>query len=266
MDNLALRHLSQLVYDYCGLNYTTNLPSLELKINKRLKELSMSSWWSYIRYLEDHEVEWDILVELLTINETYFYREEKQLMIYQREILPSLAAKEDHIRIWSAGCSTGEEPYSLAILTLEAETGHFANVKIDATDINKKVLEIAKAGVYSKKSLAFRKTPKEWLVRRFHESPNTYSIRDEIKAMVNFCHLNLLDKNLGVEQEKYDVIFCRNVLIYFDEATIKKVVTLFYQALKKGGYLFLGHAETITKFDIGFETMNSNGTFYYRKG
>lgn len=267
MEYLALNQLGKEVYDYCGLNYLNNLSSLELKISKRLTQLNLQSLWSYIRVLEEDKSEWDHLIQLLTINETYFYREDKQLLVYQNTILPRLKdSNANKIKVWSAGCSTGEEPYSLAILTKESNVNESKRVEIVGTDIDKKVLNIAKHGVYNKNSLSFRRIPQNWLQKYFVETETDYVLKDDIKEMVSFRYLNLLDEKENCEKEVYDIIFCRNVLIYFDEETIKKVVTTFYKALKKGGYLFLGHAETISKFDIGFETINEDGTFYYRKG
>ena len=268
MENLIQNQLGQLVYDYCGLNYLKNLPSLEMKTQRRLKELNIDSLKDYIRYLEENPLEWDLLIEVLTINETYFYREDKQLSIYKEIILPQLmeCSSNRPIKIWSAACSTGEEPYSLAIMTAESGKYTSNDVKIIGTDINKKVLEIAKDASYNKRSLSFRRIPERWLQTYFNETSISYDVKDSIKEMVHFNYLNLLDAAENNRYEEYDVIFCRNVLIYFDEETVKKVVTAFYHALKKGGYLFLGHAETISKFNIGFETINTNGTFYYRKG
>ena len=268
MENLTLNQLGQLVYDYCGLNYLSNLSSLEMKTQRRLKELHINSLRNYIRYLEENPIEWDHLIEVLTINETYFYREDKQLSIYKEVILPQLmeSSSDKPVQIWSAACSTGEEPYSLAIMTAESSKYTSYDVNIVGTDINKKVLGIARKASYSKRSLSFRRIPERWLQEYFDETPLCYEVKESIKEMVNFNYLNLLDSTKNNKYEEYDVIFCRNVLIYFDEETVKKVVTAFYHALKKGGYLFLGHAETISKINIGFETINSNGTFYYRKG
>ncbi|MER2105759.1 MAG: protein-glutamate O-methyltransferase CheR [Solibacillus sp.] len=266
MEKLLLTQLSQLVYDYCGLNYMNNLSSLEMKMTKRLNELNMHSLWSYIRYVEQHPEEWGCLVEILTINETYFYREDKQLHVYQQVILPELMKQNSDktLKVWSAGCSTGEEPYSLAIMSMPVLSQMNA-LQITATDINKKVLRIAKNGTYNKRSLSFRRIPEKWLHDYFVETETAYTVADPIKNMVEFSQLNLLDIEQRDSKEQFDVVFCRNVLIYFDEQTIKKVVTSFYNALKKGGYLFLGHAETISKLNIGFKTINDYGTFYYKK-
>lgn len=262
MENVALQQLAKVVYGYCGLNYTNNLHALDMKLAKRLHMLAIKTPWRYINYLQAHPEEWHEVVELLTINETYFYREDKQLNVYQQRILPTLP---EGARVWSAACSTVEEPYSLAIMTEQA--GKTAkDVHILGTDINQRVLQIAKNGQYAKRSLAFRRIPEQWLSSYFIEVSQYYQVVPTIQQMVTFDYLNLLDIVENGPQSQFDVIFCRNVLIYFDEETVKRVVKGFYRALKKGGHLFLGHAETISQFDIGFETVHSEGTFYYKKG
>lgn len=263
MENLALNHLGKIIHDYCGLNYLNNLSSLEVKISKRLADLNMKSYWSYIHFLENHPSEWEHLIELLTINETYFFREEKQLFVFQNMLKTKKTTMP--VKIWSAGCSTGEEPYSLAMMILDTKLYGPNEIKIIGTDINQRAILTAKNGVYNKNSLSFRRIPENWLEKYFHETTTAYEITEPVKKFVTFHQLNLVGEIEKRIMEEYDIIFCRNVLIYFDEETIKNVVTSFYHALKKGGYLFLGHAETITHFDIGFETMNTDGTFYYRK-
>lgn len=268
MGNLGLQQLGQLVYEYCGLNYLNNLPSLEMKTAKRLQELDLTSMWSYLRVLEESKAEWDLLIEVLTINETYFYREDKQLLVFQHKVLPSVLSTKptQPIKVWSAACSTGEEPYSLAMTVVDSGMYSSNEVRIVGTDINKKVLQFATAGMYSKRSLSFRRIPQTWLETYFTDVTDEYEVRDTIKQMVSFKYLNLLDEEKMSDEQEYDVIFCRNVFIYFDQETIKKIATSFYHSLKKGGLLFLGHAETISNMGIGFETINTDGTFYYRKG
>lgn len=260
---MALRHLSQMIYDYCGLNFFNNMQSLETKISKRMKELGMSIW-DYIRHLEQNAQEWDIVAELLTINETYFFREENQLEVLQSVILPQLAGK-DQIRIWSSACSTGEEPYTLAMLVAESGLIPLDSIEILATDINKKVLQTAKQGWYSKHSLSFRRMPEQLLEKYFVERDEGFQVINPIRNRVRFQYLNLLDREEMEKLGKFDVIFCRNVLIYFDKVVIQKVVSSFYDRLVPEGSLFLGHAESITGMDTGFTAIHTEKSFYYRK-
>ncbi|TSI02644.1 protein-glutamate O-methyltransferase CheR [Lysinibacillus sp. BW-2-10] len=267
MESFTLKQLGQLVYYYCGLNYLNNIDSLETKITPRLQSLSLSLW-EYMKFLDNNPNEWDQLVEILTINETYFFREDKQLTYFKDNILPKLKNRNSNkpIKIWSAACSTGEEPYSLAMLILDSGLIEPKKVQIIGTDINKKVLTIAKNGTYSKRSLSFRRIPPEWLNKYFREEEDAYKVKDSIKDMVDFHYVNLLDKEKMSMYHDFDIIFCRNVLIYFDQETIRKVASSFYQSLVKGGYLFLGHAENISNMNIGFNTISTEGAFFYRKG
>lgn len=266
MEDNGLVILSKVIYDYCGLRYTNRLHILKEKITKRVKELGFS-YWEYSRYLKVSPLEWDVLVELLTINETYFYREENQLNECCTFVLSKIKEKSRNrpVRIWSAACSTGEEPYTLAMLI--QETGLFppGSVEILATDINKKVLRKAEKGRYHHGSLAFRKIPENLLNKYFSNEINGYQINESIRKMVQFQHLNLLDEDKVSQIGVVDVIFCRNILIYFDQETTKRVIRSLHQNLIPGGYLFLGHAESITDMTLGFQKVDSDRTFYYRK-
>ncbi len=264
MEDFSLKQLGKLVYDKCGLNYLSTLGTLESKISKRLQTLSLTTW-EYIRFIQSTPSEWDQLIELLTINETYFFREEKQLKVFQELVSQMKLNMNRPIRIWSAACSTGEEPYSLAMMIRELEIPieHF---EIHATDIDKRVLQVAKNGTYNKQSLSFRRIPQDWLEKFFIESDKEFQVHDDIRNMVHFHHLNLLDHDAMNAQRNFDFIFCRNVLIYFDQTTIKHVVSNFYQSLNQQGFLFLGHSENISSMGIGFETVSTSSSFYYRKG
>mgnify|MGYP001205354257 CR=1 FL=1 len=267
MDTFGLIQLAELIQEYCGIDYSKNLSSLETKISERLKELGLSCW-EYGGYLRVEPNEWDTLIELITVNETYFFREENVLEEFKNVVLPQykIRTSDNPLRIWCSACSSGEEPYTLAILA--EETGLFepGAVEIIATDINKKVLEKARPGSYNKKSFSFRSIPKEILGKYFISEEEEYKVRDSIRAMVDFRCLNLLERNIQEKIEKADIIFCRNVLIYFDKETINKVISSLYDVLNDGGYLFLGHAETITGMNTGFETVYTPSAFYYRKG
>ncbi len=267
MNTFSIKQLAQMIYDRCGLNYLNNLPSLENKISRRMNSLSITNLWDYCRLLETNAKEWDAAIDVLTINETYFYREENQLIELRDNILPKLREemRGRKIKIWSAACSTGEEPYTLAMMVLE--TGLFLDgeIEIIATDINKRVLQLASAGRYSKTSLSFRRIPEHLLTKYFTDLGENYEVSSAVKRMVTFKYLNLLDEEQMNCEKEYDVIFCRNVLIYFDPTTIKKVVTNFYTSLRQGGYLFLGHSENISSYNIGFKSLYSPSTFYYKK-
>ncbi|MBO0961809.1 protein-glutamate O-methyltransferase CheR [Neobacillus sp. MM2021_6] len=266
MVDTGLVKLSQMIYDYCGLHYKDRLPSLRDKISKRVVELGLS-YRDYCNYLQRTPSEWEILVELLTINETYFYREESQLNECCSIILPMMKRKlrDRPLRIWSAACSTGEEPYTLAMLIQETGLFPMGTVEIIGSDINKKVIKKADQGWYHKNSFAFRRMPEHLLEKYFNVENGGYQINASIKRMVKFQELNLLNENDLPQIGEVDIIFCRNVLIYFDQDTIKRVIRNLHQNLKPNGYLFLGHAESITEMSLGFQKVDSSKTFYYRK-
>ncbi|ALS25528.1 chemotaxis protein CheR [Paenibacillus sp. 32O-W] len=262
--DVCLEDLGQMIYDYCGLNYLDNLSLLASKMAKRLSVLDMS-YREYTEFLKRNPQEWNHLIELITNNETYFFREENQLHELSRAVLPQFRNQEC-IRIWSAACSTGEEPYSLAMTIAESGAVPLKSVHIIATDINHKVLQIARRGWYHKNSLCFRRTPQEMLDKYFIPQDEGFQISSFIKDRIEFRHSNLLNNEDMAAIENVDIIFCRNVLIYFDAATTRRVIAKFYNRLNAGGFLFLGHAETITGMNTHFETINARATFYYRKG
>ncbi|MFK9090538.1 CheR family methyltransferase [Bacillus salipaludis] len=266
MQEIGLVELSQIIYDYCGLRYNERLPILKDKVSKRLLELGLSHL-EYCHYLKMSPSEWDVLVELLTINETYFYREENQLNECCSNLVSLMKSSNRNrpIRIWSAACSSGEEPYSVAMLIQETGIFQPGSVEIIATDINKKVLQKAMKGWYHHGSFAFRRTPEHLLKKYFLDEAGGYQIKPTIQKMVQFHYLNLLEEDKVSQIGVVDIIFCRNVLIYFDYETTKRVIRNLYQNLAAGGFLFLGHAESITETTLGLKKVDSDTSFYYRK-
>jgi chemotaxis protein methyltransferase CheR len=263
MQNYILRSLGQKIFEHCGINYMDNLSSLESKILRRLTELR-ASWWEYCDLLSKNQAEWDRLIECITINETYFFREEAQLHELSDVILPQWSGKPS-IKIWSAACSTGEEPYSLSMAIADRGSFPLNRVEILATDINKRVLGIAERGYYPKHSLCFRRTSAEMLDKYFSADGEGYRVKEFIRECVRFDFINLIDELNLERMPPVDIIFCRNVLIYFDDETTRNIIHRFYRLLNPGGYLFLGHAETILGSNPGFETISAPNTFYYRK-
>jgi chemotaxis protein methyltransferase CheR len=266
-DKAGLEILAGMIYDYCGLDYRKDPKSLQLKIDSKLKELGLSPW-EYCGYLRMEPNEWDKLIELITINETYFFREENLLNEFQKVILPKYSDRtpENPLRIWSAACSTGEEPYTIMMLVEESALFEKGAVQVVASDINKSVLNKARDGIYKKQSLSFRRMPANLYEKYFIELEDAYKVKDSIRNIIDFKHLNLLDRDIRKSVGRIDIIFCRNVLIYFDSNAIRKIISAFYDILKPGGYLLLGHAETISSLHTGFETIHTSSVYYYRKG
>jgi chemotaxis protein methyltransferase CheR len=265
MDDLLLKKFSLVIKEKIGLDFSTNLSSLTIKIGRRSKELSLSLH-EYIQYTEKNVSEWDILITFLTINETYFYREEHQLNELVTSTLPDLYQKNPYndIYIWSAACSTGEEPYTIAMMIAERNQIPLHKIKIIATDIDTNVLALAEKGFYSKHSFCFRKMPKKWFQMYFTETEKGYYIKDEIKKMVTFKPLNLMSSSY-LPAYQFDAILCRNVLIYFDLETTLQIIEQFAKKLKNNAYLFLGHSESITGRTDLFDVHHQNRAFYYVK-
>jgi chemotaxis protein methyltransferase CheR len=266
----VFRLLRDLIRDYCGIYFDDDSRYLlEKRLSRRVKNHHFNSFRDYFRYLlydKNRDEELASIIDILTVNETYFFREQNQLKAFSEEILPELRKtnkEKKRLRIWSAGCSTGEEPYTIAILVMEK--GYFFdwNIEIFGSDINYRVLQVARSGVYKKSS--FRTTDHFYLNKYFKEEDGLFKISDSVKQHVIFSHLNLLDpfktKIVGI----VDVIFCRNVLIYFDHQYRKKVVEMFYERLINGGYLLLGHAESLINISTAFTLRHFQHDMVYQK-
>jgi chemotaxis protein methyltransferase CheR len=219
-----------------------------------------------LRSVRTTSFEFQALVESLLTQETSFFRYPGVFEAFEKRILPELHIKKfwknpRSLRIWSAGCSTGEEPYSVAISVSDALSFSDAwNVEILATDIGRNALATAERGVYSGRSIA--SVNERQLATYFQQADGGYEVRPRIRKMVNFVHMNL---NNGVYIGKMDVIFCMNVLIYFSEERRRELVQHFYNALEPGGYLFLGHSESISKMPVKFQAIVLTDCILYRK-
>ncbi|MCK5236460.1 MAG: protein-glutamate O-methyltransferase CheR [Deltaproteobacteria bacterium] len=264
--------LGKLIYDHCGLFFQEDkIYFLRKRLSKRLEFHQMTSYRDYhmfLKYDPKADEELAVVVDLLTTNETYFFRENYQLKAFSEEILEEIASKktDKKLRVWSAGCSTGEEPYTIAILLkklmLRAKFRDW-DVEILGSDISHRVLGVARKGEYS--ATSFRDMPERYH-SYFHDVDNNKKrVSDELKSMVTFMHLNLLDTTrIGLLQEM-DVIFCRNVIIYFDQAAKKTVIHNFFDLLKPEGYLLLGHSESLMNLSTAFNLKHLKNDMVYQK-
>ncbi|MDR0454514.1 MAG: protein-glutamate O-methyltransferase CheR [Deferribacteraceae bacterium] len=253
--------LRDIIYKQSAIVFVENKKYLlENRLSKRIQELNFSSFKDYIYYLKydiNCRKELDLMINLVTINETYFLRERPQLDHVVKVALPEIIAKgKKSIRIWSAACSTGEEPYSIAILIKEAGLQSKASIEIVGTDINSEVVEFARTGEY--RSMSFRGAPNHFVPTYFKQDNVIYKLNDDIKHMVKFNVGNLTTLGIGTLMGKFDIIFCRNVLIYFDMDGKKKVIDMFYNTLNSPGYLYLGHSESVNKLSTSY-TVNVFG-------
>lgn len=242
---------------------------LQKRLSPRARELNFDSFQKYFYFLQYDpraEAEFDQIYDLVTTNETYFFREPAQLSAFTDEIVPDLLSRKTvkKIRIWSAGCSSGEEPYSLAMLLQEAGWYDHAAFEIFASDINQAVLAKARKGQY--RESAFRATSpamREKYFTRFDDG--TWRVRDEIRNRISFGRLNLYDEARVSLLGHLDVVFCRNVIIYFDDSSKKVVVTNFYNRLIDGGYLLLGHSESLISLSTQFKLKHLKNDMVYQK-
>lgn len=251
--------LKDIIYKHSAIALAdTKKYLVENRLSKRLHELNFKTFKDYIYYLKygnDKAKELEIMTNLVTINETYFLREKNQMDNMVNIVLPKMIQSgKKNIRIWSAACSTGEEPYSIAILLNEAGMYNKTNIEICATDINTEVVEFAKKGVY--RTISFRGAHEHIQKKYFTQKENYYTISDEIKKRVRFNTGNLISPTIGIHMGKFDIIFCRNVLIYFDKETKMKVVDMFYRNLNVPGYLYLGHSESLARLSEEFKVVN----------
>ena len=266
----VFRLVRDIIKDYCGLYFDDNSRFLlERRLSRRIKNHHLNDfrdYYRFIRYDKRAEDELSAIMDVLTVNETYFFREQNQLKAFSEEILEELRVvnkDKKSLRIWSAGCSTGEEPYTLAMLIHEKNLFNGWDIEIHGSDINQRVLQTARRGVYRKNS--FRTTEPYFLSKYFVEEDSAYRIGDAVKKYVNISYLNLLDPFKSRFLGKMDVIFCRNVLIYFDNASRRRVIENFYDRLVDGGYLLLGHAESLINISTAFTLKHLKHDMVYQK-
>jgi len=235
------------------------------RLQTRLVKRGLDGYRSYVQFLQSNpqrEAEWLELASVLSNNETYFFRERAQLRSLVGDILTELQAHSPRLRLWSAACSSGEEPYSLAMTLLESGRIAESMISLKATDISQRVLDLCQKGFY--RALSFRATEPAMIQKYFSPMGDGFLLSEKIRKMVSFSTLNLMDENAIAAQGPLDAIFCRNVLIYFDKPTQKRVVEAFAKALRPGGYLFLGHAESLFHLTDVFEPIVQPETIVYR--
>lgn len=272
IDDEEFLSIRDLLYDYCGLYFDNdNKFLLENRLSRRLSIHQLTSFKDYylfLKYDRKRDEELSTVIDLITTNETYFFREAYQLKAFTEEIIPEIVTrkKDKAVRIWSAGCSTGEEPYSIAILLLELiKKGSLNGWHIDilGSDISQRVLGVARKGIYSPYS--FRDTAGWYLTYFEKDEGDKKRIKDQVKNLVTFTHLNLLDSNKTSLLKTVDIIFCRNVIIYFDIKAKKKVIQGFYDKLDSGGYLLLGHSESLMNISTHFRLKHLKNDMVYQK-
>jgi chemotaxis protein methyltransferase CheR len=266
----VFRQLRDEIYRRTGMFFAdTSKYLLQKRLSPRARDLNFDSFQKYFYFLQYDpraEAEFDQIYDLVTTNETYFFREPAQLQAFTEEIVPDILLRKAvrKVRIWSAGCSSGEEAYTIAMLLEEAGYFEKAAFEIFASDINQQVLTRARRGVY--RDSAFRATAIDLQQKYFTRQPDgSWRINDSIRNRVSFGRLNLYDQARVSLLGYLDLIFCRNVIIYFDEKSKKSVIGNFYSRLVDGGYLLLGHSESLVSLSTQFKLRHLRHDMVYQK-
>jgi chemotaxis protein methyltransferase CheR len=271
IDKASLDTLAALLLERAGLKVNADgYYALRLALSSRMPALGISEASEYVGRLKDLAGEHELraLLPFVTVGKTEFFRDSRQFSALERRILPEMlrrARREGRtLNIWSAGCATGEEPYSLAMLLYELGATT-PDLNLWATDINMAAIEHAKAGIYSKRHLVGLSP--ERCIRHFLVGDEGYQVRPEVKRLVRFEGFNLASRvYANVQPQSLDLILCRNVIIYFDLATIRGVMDRFAEALRSSGLLLLGYSESLFKVYERFEMAEVEGSFMYRRG
>ncbi|MET0969246.1 MAG: protein-glutamate O-methyltransferase CheR [Tardiphaga sp.] len=264
------RRLAEFLYRRTGMVFAeTKRYYVERRIGERMQATSMNTFVRYFAYLRnDARSEVEQLINAFTVNETYFYREDHQLTCLSTDLLRERVAQKrrgDAIRIWSVPCSTGEEPYSIAMWLLEnwAAVDDY-DIEIVGSDIDTRVLEAAAEGIFGKRALMRLSPP---LIARYFSDigDDRWQILDDLRQSVQFSRVNLIDPRETRAQGKFDVIFCRNVLIYFDDESRRVAAENLYDNLLPGGFICLGHTESMSRISPLFEVCRYSDAIVYRR-
>jgi len=288
VSDAELKLLQALVYQECGMHFDSRREHfLQDRLQRRLKECQLDSFYSYYRLLisDQGREELSKLLEDLSINETSFFRNKAQLDLFHRHILVDILQRKKEagdfsLRFWSAGCSTGQEPYTIAMLVADALQNHERShvslpliwpkppipapwkIEITASDLNYSVLRAGQEGSYSESQMA--SVDYSYRLRYFDKVGERYVIKKAVKELVHFDFHNLKTNYLP---QHNDVIFCRNVMMYFDEPEQKRLVEKFARCLNPGGYLLVGHAESLRNLSEEFTLLyRESGTAYQHVG
>lgn len=272
MTSAQFTKLAKIIYDRSGIHFPDNKKYvLESRLSRRLQELEIETYDDYISFLTMgpyQQEEFQEMFNKITINETSFFRNEPQLDVFEKQVLPELLEERKstkRLRLWSAPCSSGEEAYTLAILVHRSLGLQMMDWRIEilGTDISEQMLEVAQSGKYT--DYALRSTPALVKQRYFKQEGAFWVLDPTIKSMVNFEVLNLKDRLAAKRHGQWDVIFCRNVLIYFDQPMKEQVIRMMWDQLRPDGALFIGHSETLRGLPVGFTQMPIPQGFCYAK-
>ena len=258
------------IHEKSGMFFPENkIYLVKNRLTNRMSQLGIKNFKDYfcmVKY-DTGMKEFNALMNLLTTNETSFFRNTPQIQAFTDDVLPLLMAKMtpgSTLRLWSAGCSTDAAPYTMLMNVMEKiPNWNTYNIEIIANDISQNVLAAARKGIYHELSL--RTTPKYYIDKYFTKKGNVYHIKDIVKKLVKFSQINMIDSLKMSLIKDVDVIFCRNVTIYFSDEVKRKVVKHFYNSLVKGGYYFIGHSESLHGITKAFKLVYLKNGLVYKK-
>jgi chemotaxis protein methyltransferase CheR len=266
LSDSVFKQLRDFIYEKCGIYIAdTKKYLVEKKLAVRLKERNLNSFEDYFSLVK-YSATADELLKLfdaITTNETYFFREPLQLAVCVDNVVPMVLEKKPvkDIKIWSAACSTGEESYTLVMMLLEKKI--CSRIDVVASDISNEVLDSAKKAVYG--SYSMRNVPEPYLKKYFRSNGWTHELDLSVRNSVRFMNINLIDAARMHTIQGMDVVFCRNVLIYFDDKAKQKAVSLLYDSLRPGGFLFIGSSESLHNITRAFKPVMFNKVVAYQK-
>ena len=268
LSSADLARLCEFLYSRTGLLYGESKRFyIERRLNERMAAVGLQNVPAYIALLRSGGAEAEQLINIFTVNETYFYREENQFRCLGRSLLPEIVKRRgpgELVRIWSVPCSTGEEPYSLAIWLLENWPLVDAyNIEIVGSDIDTRVLIEAANGLYGERALS--RLPAELVKRYFEPVGERQQIITDLRESVKFTQVNIMDAAITARQGLFDVIFCRNVLIYFDDAARLAASHNLFSALNRGGFICLGHSESMARISDRFDVRRFEDAIVYQR-
>jgi chemotaxis protein methyltransferase CheR len=257
--------LSMLVEERSGIHYElADLDLISDKVGQRVVEKGFESFLDYyyfLKYDAGGSQELDALVETLTVHETYFFREIDQLQVLVDSMLAPAIAAGERPRVWCAACATGEEPLTLAMLL--AERSLLASVELVASDISERALARARAGTFGGRSL--RALPSDTIGRWLDGTPTQVRVRSALSESIRWERINLVDAAAVAALGSFEIILCRNVLIYFTDETARRVVDTLSRSLRPSGYLLVGVSESLLRFGTSLRCEERGGAFFYQK-
>ncbi|MGF1483005.1 MAG: CheR family methyltransferase [Opitutales bacterium] len=243
-------YFRSIIYDHCRINLGPNKRELvKARLNKRLRALKLPNFKAYIDLLQgpNSEEEWTNLIDSISTNYTFFFREPAHFEFLYKQALPELASGGGTFRVWSSACSSGEEPYSVSIVLDQFFKGQSEAYRIECTDISTRILAKAREGIFAPPQV--EKIRRDWMKKYFEQGRRgnevLFRIKEPVRGRLNFTHMNLMDRSFPW-REPFQVVFCRNVMIYFDRETQEDLVQRIAQHIVPGGYLFIGHSESLT--------------------